>query len=129
MKTVRDYMTEQPFTVGREQTMARAHELMREHRMRHLPVLHGGRLVGIVSERDLHLVEGMPNTDPSVVRVEEAMTADPWEVAPEMPVAEAAQVMADKRFGAAIVVEKQKVVGIFTTIDALRALVDATTRR
>lgn len=129
MKTVRDYMTAQPMTLGREQTMEKAHELMREHRMRHIPVLHGGRLVGIVSERDLHLVEGSPNTDPSVVRVDEAMTADPWEVSPDMPVSEAARTMADKRYGAAVVVEDRKVVGIFTTIDALRALADATSRK
>lgn len=128
MATVKDYMTEQPFTVGREQTMQRAHELMREHQMRHLPVLHGGKLVGIVSERDLHLVEGTPNTDPSVVRVDEAMTADPWEVSPDLSISEAAQTMADKRYGAAVVVEDRKVIGIFTTIDALRALVDATKR-
>ena len=126
MATVRDYMTAHPYTLGRQQSMAHAHELMRTHGMCHVPVLDGGRLVGIVSERDLHLIGSLDKADPKTVTVEEAMSQEPWTVEPDTPIATVAATMAANRYGAAIVVERGKVLGIFTTIDALRALVDAT---
>ena len=127
MATVRDYMTPHPFTIGLQQTMERAHEMMREHRLRHLPVLDGGELVGIVTERDLHLIETLKDTNPREVTVEEAMTPEPWTVTPDTPIAQVAAEMAAQRYGAAIVVDDYgRVQGIFTTVDALRALVEKT---
>ena len=61
---VYSYMTPSPLTIGRDQTLATAHDLMRKHDIRHLPVLDGGVLVGIVTDRDLHLVESLAGTDP-----------------------------------------------------------------
>ena len=54
---IKAYMTLTPQTIGADQTMDRAHAIMHEYRLRHLPVLAAGRLVGIVSDRDLHMVE------------------------------------------------------------------------
>src|SRR5437879_4833811 len=51
--TIRDYMTPAPHTIGVEQPLAVAAALMQAHHIRHLPVLHGGKLVGILSERDV----------------------------------------------------------------------------
>lgn len=123
--TVRDYMTAGPYTIGSEQSLAKAHELMRENAVRHLPVLHAGRLAGMVSVRDLHLVETLKDVDPEAVSVEEAMTRDPFVVAPDALLADVARDMAEKKLGSAIVAEKGKVVGVLTTVDALRALADA----
>ncbi len=79
----------------------------------------------MVSERDLHLVETLTDTDPGTTLVEEAMTADPLTVRPETELAAAARLMHAHRCGSVIVVEKQRVVGIFTAVDALRALADS----
>lgn len=122
MSTVGEHMTPSPYTIGDDQSLERAHALMREHQIRHLPVLHGGKLVGIVSMGDLHLIETLGADELSKVKIEEAMTSEPYVVAPETPLEEVAREMAQHKYGTAIVSDGRKVVGIFTTIDALRAL-------
>lgn len=122
MTTVAEFMTKSPHTIGDDQPLARAHEMMREHRIRHLPVLHGGKLVGVVSLGDLHLIETLGDTDPEKVAVEDAMTPEPFVVQPDADLREVAAAMADHKYGTAIVAKGTKIVGIFTTTDALRAL-------
>jgi acetoin utilization protein AcuB len=51
---VERYMTTSPHTVGQDQKLSQAHKIMRAHEIRHLPVLQGGKLVGVLSDRDLH---------------------------------------------------------------------------
>ncbi|MEO6420452.1 MAG: CBS domain-containing protein [Polyangiaceae bacterium] len=118
------YMTPSPHSIGREQTLAAAHDVMRKNHIRHLPVLDGGVLVGLVSERDLHFIETLRDVQLAVVKVEEAMAPDPYFVNVDTPVKEVAAMMIEHKYGSAIVVDRGRVVGIFTTIDALRALVD-----
>lgn len=118
------YMTPSPHSIGRDQTLSAAHKVMREHRCRHLPVLHGGKLVGIISERDLHLVETLKDVDPEEVTVEDAMLTQVYSVSPDTPLDEAASEMAGKKYGSAVVIQNGKVVGIFTTVDACRALAE-----
>jgi acetoin utilization protein AcuB len=96
--------------------------MMRKYRVRHLPVLRAGELVGIVSQRDLYFLETLRDLDPETVTVEEAMSQDAYRVKPGASLAHTAQVMADKRYGCAVVMEEGEVVGIFTAVDALRAL-------
>jgi acetoin utilization protein AcuB len=120
--TIRKYMTHDPHTIGQEQTLEVAHRVMREHRVRHLPVLSGGKLVGIVSQRDLHLIETLRDVDPATTTVEEAMTMDVYITTPSTPLAEAACVMADHKYGCAVIVDRGKIAGMFTTVDALVAL-------
>jgi acetoin utilization protein AcuB len=117
------FMTRKPHCIGRDQTLAAAHERMRAIGGRHLPVMDGGKLVGIVSQRDLLSVETMREVDPARVRVEDAMTADVYVVTPERPLGEVAARMVERKYGCAVVVDKSQVVGIFTTTDALRVLV------
>lgn len=121
---VGDFMTHGAHSIGQEQSMAEAHELMRQFRIRHLPVLHGGKLVGMVSERDLHLIETLRGVNPAEVTVEEAMSQDVYTVTPEVPLREVAQTLYHKRYGSAVVLDGKKshVVGVFTTTDALAAL-------
>jgi len=123
--TVADYMTRSPHSIGFDQTLARAHALMREERIRHLPVLVGGRLVGMLSERDLAFIEGLRDVDSQKLRVEEAMTPMPYVVEPTTPLAKVAREMFAHRYGSAVVMEEGHVVGVFTTTDALRALSEA----
>ena len=121
---IQRHMTTSPHSIGIEQTLARAHQTMREHRIRHLPVLHGGKLVGMLSERDLHLVESLQDVDPEKVLVEEAMSSTVYAVAPEQPLDEVVSTMAEHKYGSAVVMQNEKVVGIFTTVDVCRTLAE-----
>jgi acetoin utilization protein AcuB len=124
-RTVAAWMTKQPHTIGDDQSLALARERMHEHDVRHLPVLHGGHLVGIVSARDIVMVEALPGIDITRVTVDEAMAEEPWTVTPDAALAQVAATMAERRIGTAIVVDRRdpdQVVGVFTTTDALRAL-------
>lgn len=118
------YMSTTPHTIGREQTLSTAHKIMREHRVRHLPVLEGGKLVGVISDRDLALIETLRDVDPSKVTVEDAMTQAPYTVSPDASLDEVVATMAEHRYGSAIILDNGNVVGVFTTVDALTALED-----
>lgn len=115
-------MTRVPSSIPKDSTLVEAHELMRKHKIRHLPVTDGGKLAGIVSQRDLHLVETLRDVDPEEVPVEDAMTRDVYVVAPSEPLMKVAAKMAHDRIGSAIIVGDRGVEGIFTTTDALIAL-------
>jgi acetoin utilization protein AcuB len=117
------YMTEQPWTIGRSESLAAAHALMRKHHVRHLPVVENGNLVGIVSVGDLHLLETIDDFSLDEIPVQEAMTEHPFVVTRDTPLEEVVGIMADKKYGSAIIVGRKGVEGIFTTSDACRALV------
>ncbi|MBP6630905.1 MAG: CBS domain-containing protein [Kofleriaceae bacterium] len=117
-------MTTTPFTIGAEQPLERAQALMRTHQIRHLPVLRGGKLEGMVTERDVALIEALDGVDPGKMLVEDAMTTDVYAVAPDAPLDEVAREMASRKYGSAVVVDNTKVVGIFTTVDLAAALAE-----
>ncbi len=121
---ISEYMTPSPHTVGVDQPMTVAHQLMRTHKLRHLPVLSGGSIVGVVTDGDLHLIETLRDVDPHQVTVEEAMTGEPYCIDPETPLDTVVAQMAQHKFGCAIVARHHKVLGIFTTVDACRAFAD-----
>jgi acetoin utilization protein AcuB len=120
--TIQKYMTTTPHTIGSDQTIAVAASIMSEHRIRHLPVLRGGQLLGVLSDRDVKLIESFRDVDATKTLVDEAMTEQPYTVSPETPLDEVVGTMAEKKFGSAVVVQNHKVVGIFTTVDACQAL-------
>lgn len=121
--TVAEYMTPSPLTIGAEQSATDALQRMRAHRIHHLPVLHGGELVGMVSERDVQFVVELAELDAAVV-IEDVMSLEPYTVSPETPLADVARTMAARRIGSAVVVEGREIVGVLTSTDALYALVD-----
>lgn len=120
--TVDRFMTHCPHTIGHDQPLSTAHRLMRQYDIRHLPVLQGGKLVGMLSQRDLHFIETLANVDQETVAVSEAMTVDTYAVGPRTSLRRVAADMADHRYGSAVVIENERVVGILTTVDGLRAL-------
>ena len=120
--TIADRMTKTPHLIGAEQSLKVAHEVMKTHQIRHLPVLHGGKLIGVLSQRDLHIVETFRDVDPADVRVEEAMSQDVYAVAPKTPLRDVVNEMAARKVGSAVVIDRTKVVGVFTTVDALETL-------
>jgi acetoin utilization protein AcuB len=116
-------MTVAPHSIATDDSLAMAHRRMRELKTRHLPVLRGTTLKGIISERDVALAEAF-GLDPNEVSVEEAMSAEPYTVSPHAPLSRVARAMAAHKYGCAVVTEGSELRGIFTTTDALRALAE-----
>jgi acetoin utilization protein AcuB len=125
MTTVADYMTPGPYTIGREQSIVAAKQMMLKSHVRHLPVLHGGKLVGVLSDRDLAALETLPGS--RQMTVEDAMVADVYVTSEDAPLAMVAGEMARQRIGSAIVTKDEHVVGVFTAVDGLRALAETLT--
>ena len=122
--TVADYAVPVPHSIRVDRTLADAHRLMRAHRIRHLPVLDGNRLVGLVSQRDLFFLETIQGVDPEKVPVEEAMSQGPYVVNRDTPLQTAVLHMWKHKLGSAVVMDGEQLVGLFTTTDALHALVE-----
>ncbi|PIT98868.1 MAG: CBS domain-containing protein [Bdellovibrionales bacterium CG10_big_fil_rev_8_21_14_0_10_45_34] len=114
-------MTPSPHSINSVQTLAKALEFMRQYRVKHLPVLEGGQLVGVLTERDIQLVESLKGVDLEKVLVEDAYTPEPYTLPPNSPLDEALTVMAEMHYSCILVVDSSKLVGIFTWIDALAA--------
>jgi len=120
--SIQKYMTTSPHSIGRDQTLAVAHSILGKYGIRHLPVLEGGTLLGVVSQRDLQMLETLKDVDPLTISVEEAMSSAVYAVSPDAPLDEVAATMAEKKLGCAVVMQNHHVVGMFTTVDACRAL-------
>lgn len=122
-KPIAQFMSAAPVCVQLDADLATAIQLLEQHEIRHLPVLDGTKLVGVVSERDLAVAESLVPDDWERFPVAEAMTPEPYTVAPDTPLCDVARTMADHKYGCALVIEPSgKVAGVFSTVDALRVL-------
>jgi CBS domain-containing membrane protein len=129
---VRDVMTRDPKTLGRNDQLSLADDLMQQERIRHLPVLdEDGELVGIVSQRDLFrgaLARALGYGETAQRRmlgmlvVKEVMSTQLVTVGPDAPIADAARTMVDRKIGCLPVVEGGKLVGILTESDFVEVL-------
>lgn len=120
-------MTKCPHTIDADVRLSRARQRMRELDCRHLPVLRNGRLVGLLSDRDIHAAENLLarkriSGDPLV---QDAMTPHPFTCNADAHLHAVAKEMAERKYGCAIVLDDAhplKIVGVFTNTDALLAL-------
>ncbi len=115
-------MTPSPQTINATQTLKFAQGKMRELNVRHLPVLDGGELVGILSDRDIQFIESFDKLELDQIKVDEAFTNELYTVDSDATVAEVCEDMAERKIGSAMVTSDEKLVGIFTWIDALKFL-------
>jgi acetoin utilization protein AcuB len=115
-------MTHSPHTIGEDHPLRAAHEMMRLYGIRHLPVLRGSQLVGTLSQRDLQFIETLSDVDPEKVPVSDAMTPDAYAIGPRTTLRKVASEMADHRYGSAVIVDKERGIGILTMVDGMRAL-------
>lgn len=122
-KQIKDYMTEAPYTIGHDIDVKKAKEMMDKYSCRHLPVLDGGRLVGILSSRDIYLADKLSKESTTDVKVEDIMTEEPKVVQPHDDLLKVAMTMHKEKIGSVIVSATEKSPwGIFTSTDALSAL-------
>jgi CBS domain-containing protein len=118
---VRELMTKQPTTVEPDAKLGEVATLMKQEDCGSIPVVEGGRLVGIVTDRDI-VVRGVASgKDPKNQRVSEVMSADPVSIGPDEDVTAAEKVMGDRQIRRLPVVEGGKLVGIIVTAQIARA--------
>lgn len=121
--TVSNWMTRQPAMIGEDSPLGAALARMRKDGIRHLLVMDGDRLSGIVSNRDLrHLASQDPDARFLSEPVSRIMTENPVTVAPDTGVTVAARLLLEMKIGALPIRQGEEIVGIFTTSDALEAL-------
>ncbi len=128
---VSDHMTREVRTLEEKQSLREALTLQQRHKIRHIPVVADGRVVGILTDRDLKraspsLLSGIDQKQYDelleTIRVGQIMTRNPHTVTPETPLKHVAKILIDRKFGALPVIENNLLVGIITEIDLLRAL-------
>jgi CBS domain-containing protein len=118
---IRELMTKQPTTVQPDATLGEVATLMKQEDCGSIPVVEDGRLVGIVTDRDI-VVRGIASgADAKTQRVSKVMSSDPVTVSPDDDVADAEMKMADRQIRRLPVVEDGKLVGIVVTAQIARA--------
>lgn len=119
---IKSVMTPFPCSIEIDRPIAEARKMMRENDIRHLPVMHQGELVGIVSDRDIKLALdpglGLPGEEKLTVR--NVCVRDAYKVQAGEPLDKVLMEMARRHIGSALVVRHERLVGIFTVTDACR---------
>jgi CBS domain-containing protein len=118
---VRELMTNKPTTVEPDTTLGEVATLMKQEDCGSIPVVQGGRLVGIVTDRDIVIRGIAAGVDPKTQRVSKVMSSDPVTVGPDEDIADAEKKMADRQIRRLPVVEGGKLVGIIVTAQIARA--------
>ncbi len=122
---VEEFTTPDPVTVAEATPIEELRALMAEHGVRHLPVLRDGEVVGVISERDVRLVQGLSLDEQLQIRAQDLMADDLFVVHASTLLDEVAMEMVSRRVGSAIVRDEDgDFLGIFTLTDALNALVE-----
>jgi acetoin utilization protein AcuB len=125
---VKDIMRSPAVAIPPDTTLEDAYRTMREKGIRHLPVLDSGRLVGVITDRDLRLATSAlaPSPFPPGSRVAQVMSREPLTADPLDPVEDAARTMRERKIGCLPVVADGAMVGIVTGLDLLDALMRMT---
>lgn len=121
---ISQYMTPAPRTIGCEQTLEQASDYMKKLHVHHLPVTKSGKPVGIITYPDIKLALRVANLNALNMNVESVLTPDPFFTTPDGLISDVIVQMTDEKFGCILVMEFKKLVGIFTTADALHAFSD-----
>lgn len=129
---VREWMTPNPICATPEMTLPEAHKIMTEKRIRRLPVVKDGKLMGIVTQGDVRGAQPSEATTLSIfelnyllskLTLDRIMTPAPITIRPDETVYDAARLMLQKKIAGLPVVEGEKVVGILTESDIFRMIV------
>jgi CBS domain-containing protein len=131
----REIMMGSPVTLTPDDTLDLANDVISLGRIRHIPVMDGGQLVGLLSERDLigaaaNRIFGLKQKSRSALLkaelIKNVMKKRVVTVAPETPIKELARLMAEKKIGCVPVVDNGTLVGLITTTNVLRYLEEIT---
>ena len=132
---VRAMMQQNVISATPDMSLAHVQRLMRDHAIRHLPVVSATRLVGIVTDRDIRDAAPSPATTLSrgeiayqldTTPVKSCMTQTVVSIQPDTDMVQAARVLVEKKFGCLPVIDQGALVGVVTEIDCLRAFLLST---
>lgn len=125
---VRDIMRSPAVTISADTTLESAYRTMQEQGIRHLPVLEGEALVGVITDRDLRLATSALAPRPFFPgsQVADVMRPNPITADPSDPVEDAARIMREKKIGCLPVLDDGRLIGIVTGLDLLDALIRMT---
>jgi acetoin utilization protein AcuB len=132
IRIVREWMTPNPITITLQTTLPEAHRSMDEHKVRRLPVMNKGKLVGIVTRGDIRAAQASEATTLSIyelnylldrIPAKDFMAYDPITVTANATIGEAAGLMLQHKIGGLPVVENGELVGIITETDLCRILI------
>lgn len=121
MPTVARYMTHEPYSIPSTTSLATIQTLMQTKGFRHVPVVDGGKLLGLVRYEDIRIVEAVPGVHLENIEASRVMAA-PLHVWSEMPLDEVARLMSTNKADCVVVMGGHGVEGIFTASDALLVL-------
>ena len=133
-ESVRHIMATEPLVLHLNDGLSEAEKLFKQHHVRHLPVVSGDKIVGILSMTDLARISFVDSYDPndfsvdtsvySLFSLEQIMVRNPKCISPDATIKEAAELFLEAEFHALPVVTDEKLVGILTTTDLLKYLLD-----
>jgi acetoin utilization protein AcuB len=117
-------MTSFPYFVDADDTAMTLERMMDEHDIRHLPVQENGKVVGILSERDLHhrIKREAPKSEKDKIQARHVMVPDPYIVPFRTPLHEVVFEMANRRIGSVLIQRNGKLAGILSAMDVCRIL-------
>ena len=122
---IRSVMTAAPRTVEIDAPVRAAQDLMIDFEIRHLPVVESDRLVGILSDRDIAFASsGAAGELCDRLRVRDVCSLEVYRVAPDEPLEAVLTEMAERRIGSVVVVEGERIAGLFTATDACRCFAE-----
>ena len=121
---VEEYTTPNPLTASETASATELERLMKDHGIRHIPIVRGAEVVGIVSERDLKVVTGLRLVEKESVHAADIMVRDPVSVDASTRIEEVAFEMSSRKIGSVLVTDGDQLLGIFTVTDALNALIE-----
>lgn len=117
---VKELMTSDPAKVGPDDVIAKAATAMKQEDCGAIPVVRDGKLIGIVTDRDITIRVVAEGRDPKTTKVAEIMSADPITIAPDADISEAAAIMAKSQIRRLPVVEDGQLLGIIVTAQLAR---------
>jgi len=121
-RPVGELMTPLPHVVGADQSVADALSRMRALGIRHMPVVHEDRVIGVLSEREASLIHDIPQCDPSIMAVGDLVSSEPCSVAPDAALSFAVESMAAAKSDCCVVLDDERMVGILTSSDIMHLL-------
>ncbi len=129
-KPVEEFTTPNPVTANEKTPIDELRALMTTYGVRHLPIVRDGDVVGLVSDRDLRVAQGLSAAHQLQVLAADIMSTDPVSVKADTPLDEVALTMSERKIGSVLVHEADgNFLGIFTLTDALNALIEVVRAR
>lgn len=120
---VQEFTTPDPVTADESMEIDAVRQLMADRGIRHLPIVRGDKVVGVISDRDVRVVWGLSPEHRQQVRAADIMATDLVTVRAAAPLDEVAHLMSERKVGSVLVFDDSRLLGIFTLTDALNALI------